>query len=139
MPMVRVYLSPKFTDQISHLQYACEEIVPAGLNSKKGPLTPGSIEFIPTAVEQGLTIDVVVDIEAYKYKDRHKTIEQRTARMRRAFNQLFPGYTFAVFSKLVTAGWSSDTQDSTFDGDMSMKAAIERYEQRLVRIALDEN
>ena len=147
MPMVRAYVMPHFNQMVTGLpvttplqllQYACEEIIPAGLNSKKGALTPGSIEFIPTTVDDGLNINVVIDIEAYFYKGRAKNIEKRAKRMKEAFNTIFPDYTFAVFPKLVTAGWSSDTDDPEFDGDMSIAAAVTRYKQRTVRLALDQ-
>lgn len=145
--MVRAYVTPYLNlrfvassrnlSPLELLMHACEEIIPAGLNSKQGPLTPGSIEFIPTTVESGLNINVVIDIEAYFYEDRladlserYATIEERAEAMKNAFNAIFPDVTFAVFPKLVTAGWSSDTTDSDFDGDMSMDAAIERYKKR---------
>jgi hypothetical protein len=140
MPMVRAYVTTRFNQiyadtglsatPIQLLQYACEEIIPAGLNSKQGPLTPGSIEFIPTTVEEGLGVTVVVDIEAYFYEDRAKNIEERAKRMRRAFNASFPECTFAVFPKLVIAGWSSNTEDPEFYGKMSIKAAVARYKLR---------
>ena len=146
MPMVRAYVMPYFNQRVTFssknmtplqlLQHACEEIVPAGLNSKQGPLTPGSIEFIPMTVNDGLNINVVIDIEAYFYEDRladlserYASIEERAEAMKNAFNAIFPDVTFAVFPKLVTAGWSSDTEDPEFDGDMSLDAAIERYKQ----------
>lgn len=43
-----------------------------------------------------------------------------------ALQQLFPGCGFAVWSKLVIAGWARDNSDPGFDGDMSMEAAVER-------------
>lgn len=138
--MVRAYVTSYFTQKSRSsnfdwtptqlLQYACEEIVPAGLNSKQGPLTPGSIEFIPKIVEHGLTSEVVIDIEAYDYGDRAENIEDRAALMKLGFNTIFPDVTFAVFPKLVKAGWSSDTEDPEFDGEMSLEAAIARYKQR---------
>jgi hypothetical protein len=140
MPMVRAYVMTYFdqhfrsskTDKTSLqlLEHACKEIVPAGLNSKLGPLTPGSIEFISMTVESGLGINVVIDIEAYDYEDRAVDIEKRAAAMKKAFKAIFPAFTFAVFPKLVKAGWSSDTDDPEFDGDMSIEAAIERYYQK---------
>lgn len=140
MPMVHAYVMPYFNQRfmfsskdmkpLQLLQYACEEIIPAGLTSEQGPLTPGSIEFIPTTVAEGLTINVVIDIEAYFYEDRAADIEERAEAMKSAFNAIFPDVTFAVFPKLVTAGWSSDTEDPEFDGDMSIEVAIERYKQR---------
>lgn len=140
MPMVHAFVTPSFIMKYKFssrdktplllLQHACEEIVPAGLNSKLGPLTPGSIEFIPMIVESGLNINVVIAIEAYDYKDRAEDIEDRTEAMKNAFNAIFPDGTFAVFLKLVKAGWSSDTNDPEFDGDMSIEAAIERYRKR---------
>ena len=148
MPMVRAFVIPSFnemstglpdTTSIQLLQYACEEIIPAGLNSKMGPLTPGSIEYIPTTVANGLSIDVVIDIEAYFYKDRAKNIEKRAKLMKRAFNAIFPNYSFAVFPKLVTAGWSSDTEDPEFDGNMSIEAAVARYKVRATRLTLDQH
>lgn len=50
--------------------------------------------------------------------------------MKLGFNTIFPDVTFAVFPKLVKAGWSSDTEDPEFDGEMSLEAAIARYKQR---------
>ncbi len=139
MPMVRAYVMPYFNERftvsskhatpLQLLQNACEEIIPAGLNSELGPLTPGSIEFIPMVVAKGLNINVVIDIEAYHYEDRAANIEERAEAMKKAFNVLFPDVTFAVFPKLVKAGWSSDIEDPEFDGDMSIEAAIERHKE----------
>ena len=81
-------------------------------------------------VESGLNIDVVIDIEAYDYEDRAENIEDRASFMKLGFNTIFPDVTFAVFPKLVKAGWSSDTEDPEFDGEMSLEAAIARYKQR---------
>lgn len=138
--MVNAYVTPYFNllfmlskkdlTPVQLLQNACQEIIPAGLNSKQGPLTPGNIEFIPTTVEEGLAVDVVIGIEAYYFEDRAADIEERAESMKRAFNAVFPGVKFAVFPKLVIAGWSSDTSDTEFNGDMTMDAAFKRYEQR---------
>lgn len=126
MPMVRAYVHKDFKGPIEELWHLCEEIIPAGMNSKEGPLTPGSIEFIHTVVDFGLSVDVVIDIEAYYYADRAANIEERAEDMKLYFNMLLPTVTFAVFPKLVTAGWASDSIDPTFDGDMSLKAAYVR-------------
>jgi len=112
------------------LKNACAEIIPAGLNSAQGPLTPGSIEFIPATVEEGLSVDVVISVEAYYFDDRAADIEERAEVMKIAFNTIFPDVTFAVFPKLLKAGWSSDVADAEFDGDMSMKKAVKRHVQR---------
>ena len=135
--MVRAYVTSYFTQKSRSsafgwtptqlLQFACEEIVPAGLNSKQGPLTPGSIEFIPMIVEDGLTSEVVIDIEALDYEDRAENIEDRAEAMKNALNAIFPDVWFTVFPKLVKAGWSSDIEDPKFVDDMSIEAAIERY------------
>ena len=137
MLMVRAYVTSYFTQKSRSsafgwtptqlLQYACEEIVPAGLNSKQGPLTPGSIEFIPMIVEHGLTSEVVIDIEALDYEDRAENIEDRAEAMKNALNAIFPDVWFTVFPKLVKAGWSSDIEDPEFVDDMSMENAIKRY------------
>jgi len=118
------------------LQFACEEIIPAGLNSAQGPLTPGSIEFIPTTVVDGLGVHVVIDVEAYSYDDRTADIEERAERIKQALSMMFPHCKFAVFLKLVVAGWSSDTEDPEFDGDMSIDAAMARYASRVIGYSL---
>lgn len=137
MPLVRIYVGNDIKDGeldgvqnldklIGDLLIASREIVPAGMNSKMGPLAPGSIEFLPHVVaRKGMTVDVFVEIEAYKLKDR-KNIDKRAKKIKCAFSQLFPDQTFAIWLKLVTAGWASDSTDAKFDGDMSMKAAVQR-------------
>ena len=139
MPMVRAYVTSYFTQKsrssafgwtpTQQLQYACEEIVPAGLNSEQGPLTPGSIQFIPMIVEHGLTSEVVIDIEDLDYEDRAENIEDRAEAMKNALNTIFPDVWFTVILKLVKAGWSSDTEDTKFNGGMSIEDAIERYRE----------
>lgn len=126
MPMVRAYVHEECIISIEELWHICEQIIPAGMNSAEGPLTPGSIEFIATKVEFGLGVDVVIDIEAYYYADRAANIEERAQDMKNYFNMFFPDTMFAVFPKLVTAGWSSDSEDPAFDGDMSLAAAYAR-------------
>ena len=74
MPVVRAYVAPSFKERLDSLQLACEEIVPAGMNSEDGPLTPGSIEFIVQVVESGLKTDVFIDIEADYHEDRFRAI-----------------------------------------------------------------
>jgi len=147
MPVVRAYVAPSFKERLDSLQLACEEIVPAGMNSEDGPLTPGSIEFIVHVVESGLKTDVFIDIEADYHEDRFRAttlsfeegptplpslgIDDRAELMKDAFNAIFPEeYTFAVYAKLMKAGWSSDVDDDEFTGDMSMEAALERYWER---------
>jgi len=145
MPMVYAHIKPVFANDwpegmpdISNtlmLQYACEEIVPAGLNSELGRLTPGSIEFISTVVDN-LNIDVIIVIDAVYYEDRAANIDDRAKEMKEALNATFPGFTFAVFPKLSVAGWSSDTEDPEFNGDMSMASALARHQMHASRLLI---
>jgi hypothetical protein len=136
MPLVRATMRPNAGDRDlwSHLFHACRHIVPAALNSDEGRLTPGSIEFDPRRVESEgiLTVDVLIDIEAYHYRDR-ENLEERAENIKRALKVIFPDLTFAVWLKLVKAGWASDSVDPEFDGDMSMEAAIERVFETVPR------
>lgn len=132
MPLVQARFNPA-TIKPSELFFACREIVPAGMNSPMGPLTPGSIKFCadPTIDPRYIGVDAFIDIEAYDYKDR-RPLDDRASLIREALRECFPGHDFAVWPKLVTAGWSSDDSDPEFDGDMSMPAAIERAKQAIL-------
>ena len=132
MPLTRALLDPNAKIREYDLYWALYEIIPAGFHCDEGRLTPGSIEFIPHRVSgsQWLTVDVVLDIEAFPYKER-ENLDERAKNIKTALKGLFPGVTFAVWPKLVNAGWASDSSDPDFDGDMSMPAAIERAKRRL--------
>ena len=126
MPLVQARFVPgKIT--ADELFVACREIVPAGMNSPKGPLTPGSIEFCadPVSHPSHITVDAFLNIEAFAYTDR-RDLDYRAAMIRTALRECFGGRNFAVWPKLVKAGWSSDSTDPDFDGDMGMDAAIKR-------------
>ena len=137
MPLTRAYIvhdvenqdaeSLKATDDLAtQIFNVCREIVPAGMNSKMGRLTPGSIEYFPHITSRmGMTVDVLIEIEAMYYKDR-RNLNKRAKNIKAALKKLFPELTFAVWPKLVQAGWASDSTDPEFDGDISMAAAIER-------------
>ena len=131
MPLVQARFVPgKIT--ADELFVACREIVPAGFNSKMGPLTPGSIEFCadPVSNPSHITVVAFLYIEAFDYKDR-RDLDYRAAMIRTALRECFGSRTFAIWAKLVTAGWSSDSTDPDFDGDMSMDAAIARAKQAI--------
>lgn len=127
VPLVNVRYNPERFQEVDNLRIACDEVVPAGLHSDQGQLTPGSIEFFasPKSDHDSMSADVFVDIEAYYYDDREDT-EYRSIMIKEALKQLFPGVSFAVWAKLVVAGWASDTPDPEFDGSMSMDAAVQR-------------
>lgn len=127
MPLVRARYTPRFNHQVADLREVCREIVPAAFNSEKGRLTPGSIEFLadPIRSQSQLTVDVLLELEAFHYDDR-EDMDDRCDYVRRAVEELFPNFSCAVWGKLVTAGWSSPSSDPEFDGDMSMPAALER-------------
>lgn len=131
MPLVQTRFVPgKIT--ADELFVVCREIVPAGMHSPMGPLTPGSIEFCadPVSNPSHITVDAFLDIEAFDYEDR-RNLDERANNIRLGLRHLFGGRNFAVWPKLVTAGWSSDSTDPDFDGDMSMEAAIERAKQAI--------
>lgn len=132
MPLVRVIKQPHAGLYEDDLFEACREVVPAGLNSPMGPLTPGSIEFDASTSgrHKYLTVDVFLEIEAFSFEDR-KNLDERAELIKVALKELFPGVTFAVWPKLVKAGWASDSTDPEFDGDMSMPAAIERARDKI--------
>lgn len=127
MPLVRVFAN---TDvDLFDFNAACSEIIPAGMNSPMGPLTPGSVQIegrhkVPS--KDDFMVDVFVEIEAYDYEDRDANLDDRCNAIKEAFNTLFPDLTFAVWGKLVRAGWASDVSDPDFDGEMSMEAAVKR-------------
>ncbi len=126
MPLVLARFNIDKIDD-DHLFVACREIVPAGFNSPMGPLTPGSIKFCadPVTNPRHIVDDAFLDIEAFDFEDR-RDLDDRAKAIKGALKECFPGCTFAIWPKLVTAGWSSDSTDPDFDGDMSMNAAIER-------------
>ncbi len=135
MPMVKALLRPSADIAEYDLFLACRHVVPAGYNSPKGRLTPGSIEFDARRIgnDDYLTVDVLLEVEAFYYDDR-EPLDDRCEAIKAALKELFPDLTFAVWGKLVTAGWSSDSEDPSFDGDLSMLAAVER-----VQVAMDSN
>lgn len=137
MPLTRMTIArdngigPQLDDL---LHTAAAELVPAGMNSEQGPLTPGSIVFMTADGDRAwLTVDVFVEIEAYDYEDR-RDLGERAERIGEAFQLLFPHVTFAVWPKLVTAGWWRETPDPFFDGSMTMEAAISRAWTALRRV-----
>ena len=135
MPLVTAYIPPNHyaASVVDQVFFACSEVVPAALNAPPlGRLTPGSIEFIPVAVpkERYTGGSIVIDIEAYHYDDRAENLEERSQQIRLALKELCGvGPNFKVWCKLVYAGWSSESGDPDFDGDMSMPAAIQRAAQ----------
>ena len=148
MPFVRVYYTSYFKrhfwlsssnltpDEL--LQRACEEIVPVGMNSPMGPLAPGDIVYVPTMIDS-LKFDVVFDVEAFRYDDRLYNLDDRSTAMKAAFEEIFPGCSIAMHPKLVLSAWLSDTEDSKFNGPMTMEAAIERYKKRTGHNAIDDD
>jgi hypothetical protein len=132
MPLVHAYVGPRF-DRADALKRVCSQIVPAAYDSEQGPQGPGSIFFLYHPVTagddlmgpDGMTIDVLLDVEAYDQPDR-RNVEERAADIKNALGELFPGFKFAVFAKLVAAGYATDEPDPEFDGDRSMPAAVER-------------
>lgn len=128
MPLVNVRYNPKRFHEVDNLRIACSELVPAAFHSKEGQLSPGSIEFfaLPSEPHDGMHCDVFVAVEAYYYGDREGDLDPRTEQLHKSLKLLFPDTTFAVWAKLVTAGWFSDVPDPDFDGDMSVEAAFGR-------------
>lgn len=124
MPLVKAKIRPGVEITADSLFLACRQVVPAGMNSAMGRLTPGSIEFDAAfaAKDEYLTVDVFVEVEAFPFEDR-ENLDERAERIQVALIGIFPGQTFAVWPKLVKAGWASDNTDSEFDGDLSMPAA----------------
>jgi hypothetical protein len=137
VPLVHAHVGPRF-DRADALKRACWQIVPAAYDTEQGPQNPGSIFFLHYAATyaddmmgpDGMDIDVLLDIEAYDLPDR-SDLEGRAARLKDALTELFPGYRFAVFSKVVKAGYASDVPDPPFDGDRSMEAAIQRAREAI--------
>ncbi|MEX2033517.1 MAG: hypothetical protein WD889_03110 [Candidatus Colwellbacteria bacterium] len=134
MPLVRVRYVPEFAEQVGDLKKVLRHVVPAGYSSEDGLLTPGSIIFIadPAQSHDELTVDVFVEAEAY-FKPKRTDIEERSKLIGEALEEIFPGTTFAVWPKLVNAGWFRRTEDPEFEGDLSMPAAIERAEAAISR------
>ncbi len=143
MLLVRAYIGvdydePEDLDGVEvfthKLFVVCCQVVPSGFNSKMGRLTPGSIQYIPQeTARQGLTVDVLLEIEAFSYEDR-QNLDERARAIKAALKELFPDKTFAIWPKLVNAGWASDSTDPEFDGDMLMSQAVWRARQALATI-----
>lgn len=136
MPLVRAHFDKSNSVPLRFgemLFWALREVVPAAFNSRQGPLTPGSIEFTEIDTPSyGLNVDCFVEVEAYFYDDRDTNLDNRAEAVRLALKQILPEYTFAVWPKLVRAGWSSDVSDPDVDADMSIEAAIERAAKALI-------
>lgn len=142
MPLVRVYVGNDVDDgnfiDVDQLEEtaddvfdACNEVVPAGVSSDMGPLAPGCIQYFPELTKRkGMTVDVFVEIEAYEHEDR-MNVDERAEEIKKALSELFPRLTFAVWLKLVKAGYASDSTDPKFNGDMSMNAAVQRARMEL--------
>ncbi len=135
MPLVQVFIQDHLPyeknpeDLARELFVICREIVPAGFHSSQGPLTPGSIHFAHH-ISFGLLDNVLLNLEACDVVDR-RNLDNRAGRIRAALKEFYPWLTFAVWAKLVTAGYAGDTADPEFDGDMSMTAAIARANETL--------
>jgi hypothetical protein len=129
MPLVRVWYNSDTFKEVDMLRIACMEMVPAVLNTAQGQLTPGSIEFFAKAAERGdyLSTDVVIDVEAMYYDDRDA--QAHSDAIRHWLNMLIPGPTYAVWVKLVNAGWASDEEDPRSDADMYVGAAYKRAQK----------
>src|SRR5687767_5772689 len=121
MPLVRARVNIARFGSLHDLKLACYEIVPAGLNSPDGPLTPGSIRFHTEEVRgtDHQSEHVFLDIEAYDIADRGN-VEERSEQIKLALAKLFPHNTIAVWLKLVKSGWCSDVSDPDVEADMSM-------------------
>jgi len=114
-------------DPLTTLEIVCRQLIPAVYSTDKHPVTPGSIVWTPPVTNSNsLEVNVFIESEGYYYPERAEIIEDRAKELRAAFAELFHGYTFAVWPKLVHAGWDADYSDPDFKGDLSMAAAIER-------------
>ncbi len=139
MIVVHAYLSQHFPiDKHADLVLACEEIVPAALNcgeedgkDGKHGLVDG-IKFLTHPVWPGqgdkTDEDVFLEIEACDHPERAANQDQRQANIRTALTQLFRGYSFGVWLKLVKASCDSGLSDpdSPRITDMSTEAAVSR-------------
>lgn len=128
MPLVRAYYTPGFYE-VRELREACKQIVPAAFYSPMGKLAPGSIRFVSREFnlqDDWIPEDVLIEIEAQWYSDRNVNLEVRVEHLIRALHELFPDATFALWPKLVTAGWATDVPDDEVEVDMSMPVAIAR-------------
>lgn len=139
MPLVRLYMRRAGDVNEHDLEIACEEIVPAVYHTDKHPLTPGSIQFVPPVYGcSGLKDDVFIETEGFLYKDRVGLVTgddaERPRMMKAAFAALFPQLSFAVWPKLVKAGYAADSMDPEFAGDMSMEAAVHRAHIRITAL-----
>jgi hypothetical protein len=131
MPIVWVYYSQYVNNiHVRLLKHACEEIVPAGLNTVLGRLSPGGIVYIP-AVGYLLPTEIFVNVEVDRNKILVAEIGERTETMIKAFKATIPGCTFTVRTKFVTSSWSSDHKVPPLNDDMSMEAAIMRIVNRI--------
>lgn len=136
MPFVETFYKDGVIDS-EQFKIALRELVPAAFNSALGPLTPGSIESRnkKQTPEDDFNVDTFVKVEANDFSDRDK--DECSDALRAGLEEVFPGVSFGVCTELVKMGWSSETPDPEFDGDMSIEAAIARTREMLVASSLD--
>lgn len=142
MPIVKVYTGPFYKDTARELAVFCQELVPAVLNSKEGPLQPSLVMVTHQPNNTELSVDILIDVEAFDFPDRSINLDERTDELQRALTRILSNsdtrwvfqtkYTCAVWIKLVKAGYSSNKPD-LFQPKVSMTIdeAIKRFYNRL--------
>ena len=134
----------KFADQKTHqpgvdaedlLQYACEEILPAGLyNPIKGSEAIAydsqryaSLFFPPEA-------DVTITITMEHASNIATNTAERRVNMVAALREIFPEFSFDVQVKFIVHDGKLRSPK-----EMTMEAALERYRKRTINLALENS
>lgn len=138
MPVVSAHMGRWFNGAGEHnVLVACEEVIPAALNTRQGPLNPGNVLFEYRHAALGLEdrYDLFIQIEADPFEDRTSPLARANAGkvLRGGFTALLPSVRLLLRLKFVEADWWSTEAKVPFDPsiDMSLEAAIARAQARM--------
>jgi hypothetical protein len=111
VPLVKIYTGPRFrgADETPYC-VLLQEIIPNRLSSPQGILKVGDIECIFQKSSHLNDVDILIDIEAVKYKDRARNQNERARLILEDLAKAMPDYKSAVWLKLIpNAIWVSTT------------------------------
>ena len=130
MPFVEVLYKRLMYPELGEFVIALQEVVPAALHSKQGPLTPGCLDISGKCVESPFHINsqFLITIIARDCEDRRVNLEEREGEMEAALAELFPEFSFAIRLELKDMLWvyTGPKKPKSRDCDMSMEAAMRR-------------